>query len=92
MARQLQSWREAGSLTRLVICVNSMAQLLAWRGEFAAAASLVGEAEAIAAATGTRLLPYAALTLAAFRGAEAGAARVIEAAVLAQLEHGGPPT
>jgi DNA-binding CsgD family transcriptional regulator len=81
VARQLQSCREAGLLTQLVIYVNSMAELLVWRGEFAAAASLIGEAEAIAAATGTRLLPYAALMLAAFRGGEAEAAQLIEAVI-----------
>ena len=78
VARQLQSCREAGLLASLVIYVNSMAQLLAWRGEFAAAAALIGEAEGIAAATGTRFLPYAALMLAGFRGAEAAAAQLIE--------------
>jgi DNA-binding CsgD family transcriptional regulator len=81
VARQLQSCREAGLLAQLVIYVNSMAELLVWRGEFAAAASLIGEAEAIAAVTGTRFLPYAALMLAAFRGAEAEAAQLIEAVI-----------
>jgi DNA-binding CsgD family transcriptional regulator len=80
VARQLQSCREAGLLASLVIYVNSMAQLLIWRGEFAAAAALIGDAEGIAAATGTRFLPYAALMLAGFRGAEADAAQLIEAA------------
>jgi DNA-binding CsgD family transcriptional regulator/tetratricopeptide (TPR) repeat protein len=81
VARQLQSCREAGLLASLVIYVNSMAQLLVWRGEFAAAAALIGEAEVIAAATGTRFLPYAALMLAGFRGAEAAAARLIETVI-----------
>ena len=51
--RELQSCREAGLLAQLVIWVNSMATLTTWRGDFAAAASLIAEAEAIAAATGT---------------------------------------
>jgi DNA-binding CsgD family transcriptional regulator len=79
--RQLQSCREAGLLASLVINVNSMAQLLVWRGEFAAAAALIGEAEGIAAATGTRFLPYAALMLAGFRGAEAAAVQLTETVI-----------
>jgi hypothetical protein len=55
--RQLQSCREAGLLVQLVIYVNSMAIHTAWRGDFAAAASLVAEADSIAAATGTRFAP-----------------------------------
>ena len=40
----------------------------AWRGDFAAAASLIAEADAVAEATGSRIAPYAALFLAALRG------------------------
>src|SRR6516164_2609695 len=79
--RQLRSCREAGLLAQLVIYVNSMAILTSWRGDFAAAASLVAEAEAIAAATGTRFAPFAALWLAGFRGAEAEATPLIEAVI-----------
>ena len=83
VARQLQSVREAGLLAHLVIWVKTMAILTVWRGDFAAAASLVAEAEAIAAATGTRFAPYAAVLLAGFRGAEAEAAPLIEAVITA---------
>ncbi|HEX6521846.1 MAG TPA: AAA family ATPase [Streptosporangiaceae bacterium] len=79
VTRQLQSCREAGLLAPLRIYVNSMAQLMIFRGDFAAAASLVAESETIAAATGTRIAPYAALLLAGFRGAEAEAVQLIEA-------------
>jgi DNA-binding CsgD family transcriptional regulator len=79
--RQLRSCREAGLLAQLVIYVNSMAILMTWCGNFAAAASLVAEAEAIAAATGTRFAPFAALWLAGFRGAEAEATPLIEAVI-----------
>jgi len=64
-----------------VIYVNSTAILLTWCGDFAAAASLIAEAEAIAAATGTRFAPFAALWLAGFRGAEAEATPLIEAVI-----------
>ena len=79
VARQLQSVREAGLLAQLVISVNSMAIRTTWHGDFAVAASLVAEAEAIAAATGTRLAPYGAMLLAGYRGAEAEASQLIEA-------------
>jgi DNA-binding CsgD family transcriptional regulator len=79
--RQLRACREAGLLAQLVIYVNSTAILMTWRGDFAAAASLVAEAEAIAAATGTRFAPFAALWLAGFRGAEAEATPLIEAVI-----------
>ena len=78
-ARQLQYCREAGLLAQLVISVNAMAVLTVWRGDFAAAASLVAEGEAIAEATGTRFAPFSSVLLAGFRGAEAGAAPLIEA-------------
>jgi hypothetical protein len=78
-ARELQACREAGLLAQLVIWVNSMALLTIWRGDFAAAASLVAEGEAIAAATGTLFAPFGTVLLAGFRGAEAEAAPLIEA-------------
>jgi DNA-binding CsgD family transcriptional regulator len=79
VARQLQSCREAGLLSSQRIYVQSMATLAIMRGEFAAAASLVAEAQAIATATGTRFLPQAALVLTGLQGAESDAAQVIEA-------------
>jgi DNA-binding CsgD family transcriptional regulator len=79
--RQLQSCRDAGLLAQLVINVNSTAILRTWCGDFAAAASLIAEAEAIAAATGTHFAPFAALWLAGFRGAEAEATLLIEAVI-----------
>jgi DNA-binding CsgD family transcriptional regulator len=80
-ARQLQACREAGLLARLVIHLNSMAQMLVWRGDFPAAASLIAESAEIAAATGTRFVPLAALMLAGYRGSEAEAAQLIGAVI-----------
>ena len=68
VARQLQSLREAGLLVHLPSWVQSMAIITVWRGDFAAAASLIAEAEAIAAATGSGLARYAAVFLAGLRG------------------------
>ena len=44
-ARALQSCREAGLLTPLVIYVNSITIFTVWHGDFAEAASLEAEAE-----------------------------------------------
>jgi DNA-binding CsgD family transcriptional regulator len=78
-ARELQACREAGLLAQLMIWVHSMAFLTVWRGDFAAAASLVAEGEAIATATGTLFAPVGTVLLAAFRGAEAEAVPLIKA-------------
>jgi DNA-binding CsgD family transcriptional regulator len=86
--RELQACREAGLLTQLVLWVNSMALFTALRGDFAAAASLVAEGEAIAAATGTLLAPLGAVLLAGFRGAEAEAAPLIDAVSTAGRDAG----
>jgi hypothetical protein len=81
VARQLESVREAGLLVHLPIWVQSMAIITAWRGDFAATASLIAEAEAIAAATGSGLARYAAVFLAGLQGAEAEASPLIEAVI-----------
>jgi DNA-binding CsgD family transcriptional regulator len=87
-ARQVQSCREAGLLAQLALSVNTVAILAIWRGDFAAAASLIAEVEAITAATGTRLALGAAVVLAGFRGVEAEAAPLIEAVITASRSAG----
>ena len=81
VARQLQSVREAGVLVHLPLWVQTTAIMTAWRGDFGAAASLIAEAEAIAAATGSGFARYAAVFLAGLRGAEAEAAPLIQAVI-----------
>jgi len=76
--RQVQSAREAGLLVHLLVYVNALGIFATWRGQFAEAASLIAEAEAIAEATGSRYAQYAALVLAGFRGLGADATRLIE--------------
>jgi tetratricopeptide (TPR) repeat protein len=90
-ARHVQSCREAGSLAQLALSVNGLAIIMVWQGDFAAAASLVAEAEAIAAATGTRFARHGAMLLAGYRGAEAEAAPLIEAGIAGARAagHGG---
>jgi DNA-binding CsgD family transcriptional regulator len=88
IAGQLQSCREAGLLAQLLIWVNSMALVTILHGDFAAAASLVAEGEAISAATGIRFPPLGAVLLAGFRGAEAEATPLIEAMITAARDAG----
>jgi DNA-binding CsgD family transcriptional regulator/tetratricopeptide (TPR) repeat protein len=76
--RQLQSAREAGLLVHLLVYVDTLGVSATWCGQFATAASLIVEADAIAGATGTRFARYTAVILAGFRGAEAEATRLIE--------------
>jgi DNA-binding CsgD family transcriptional regulator len=68
--RQLDLVREAGSLAVLPIALSSRIGVYVNAGEFAAAAALVDEVDAVTQATGVRLAPYGALTLAAWRGRE----------------------
>jgi DNA-binding CsgD family transcriptional regulator len=68
--RQLDLVREAGTLALLPIALSSRIGVHVNAGEFAAAAALVDEVDAVTQATGVRLAPYGALTLAAWRGRE----------------------
>jgi DNA-binding CsgD family transcriptional regulator len=71
--------REAGALSVLPVSLEIRAGVHLHAGEFAAASELVEEADAIAAATGSAPLRYASLLLAAWRGEEAQALKLIEA-------------
>jgi DNA-binding CsgD family transcriptional regulator len=73
--------RDAGALTALPVGLTYHAGLLVFAGEFDAAAALLEEADAIAAVTGIAHFDYASVLLAALRGDEAKALRVIEACV-----------
>jgi DNA-binding CsgD family transcriptional regulator len=87
-ARQVQLAREAGALGQLPFLLSRMAMDAVWSGDFAVAASLVAEADAVRAATGSRFMSYSAAMLAAFRGREAEAAPLIQA-TLEQAAAGG---
>jgi DNA-binding CsgD family transcriptional regulator len=77
--RQLQLARDAGALTVLPLAATYRAGVHVHAGEFAAAAALIEEADAITAATGNAPLMYTSLVLAAWRGQEAQAVELIEA-------------
>src|SRR3954468_14070696 len=70
ITRQMELAREAGALAPLSITLNGEGIVVTWSGDFAAASRVVVEADAITEATGTRIAPYGAMLLAAFRGRE----------------------
>ncbi len=77
--RQLRLARDAGALTVLPLAATYRAGVNLHAGEFAAAAALIEEADAITQATGNAPLRYSSLVLAAWRGQEAQALALIEA-------------
>ncbi|HYP47105.1 MAG TPA: AAA family ATPase, partial [Thermoleophilaceae bacterium] len=79
--RGVEVAREAGALTVLAVSANVMAQALVLGGDFGTAALLVGEADSVTDATGTRVAPYGALVLAGHRGQAAGATELIDATI-----------
>jgi DNA-binding CsgD family transcriptional regulator len=81
IARQVQLARDAGALDRLPFLLNQMAAGAMWSGDFAAAASLIAEADAACEATGSRMARYPALMLASLRGNQAEAAPLIQTAI-----------
>jgi DNA-binding CsgD family transcriptional regulator len=73
--------REAGALSILPIALTYRAGVHVHAGQFAAAAALVDEADAITQATGSAPLWYTSLVLAAWRGQEDRALELIELGV-----------
>src|SRR3984885_2112360 len=69
--RHVQLARDAGMLSELPIALNTRVGLHLNAGELAAAASLVDEVEMIIEATGSQIVPYGAVGLAAWQGREA---------------------
>jgi DNA-binding CsgD family transcriptional regulator len=67
-ARHVNMARAVGALSVLPLTLHSQAVAQVFAGELDAAASLVAELDAVRQATGAVLAPYAALTLAAWRG------------------------
>jgi DNA-binding CsgD family transcriptional regulator len=80
-ARTVQLARDAGALAQLPIHLSGLALARAWIGDFAGAASLVGEIDSVVAATGSRLGPGAALRLRALQGREAETSALIASTI-----------
>ena len=79
-ARQVQLVRDAGALAGLPLHLSALGIANAWTGDLAAAASNISEASSVAAATGSRLFPWALLRLRALQGREAEASAAIASA------------
>lgn len=75
--RQVQSARDAGALNVLPIALTYRAGVAVHAGEFAAAATMIDEAEAISQATGNPPFQYTSLVLAAWRADETRALDLI---------------
>ena len=80
VARQVRLARDAGALEQLPTDLVALAMSDAWRGDFAAAASLVAETDAVAEVTGSRIAPYTRMFLASLRGHQAELASLISVA------------
>jgi DNA-binding CsgD family transcriptional regulator len=81
LARQVRLARDAGALDQLPIMLGALGTAAVWSGDFAAAASLIAEADAVCEATGSRAAPFAAMMLASLRGDRGEAAPLIEATI-----------
>ena len=88
LVRHLRLARDAGALERLPLLLGALGTAVAWSGDFAAAAALVTEADAVCEATGSPAAPFTAMLLAALRGHQAEAASLIEATI-AEATAGG---
>jgi len=79
------------ALEVLAAADNACGQLAAFGGDFAGAALLIAEVDAVKDTTRTRIGPYAAIALAAIRGEEAGAVELIDR-VITEAGAGGQGT
>jgi DNA-binding CsgD family transcriptional regulator len=71
IARQVQLARSTGALEQLTTDLVPLAMSDAWRGDFAAGASLIAETDTVAEVTGARIAPFARMFIAALRGNQA---------------------
>jgi DNA-binding CsgD family transcriptional regulator len=88
LLRQAQLARDVGALDQLPIMLAALGTAVVWGGDFATAASLIAESDAVCEATGTRAAPFTAMLLASLRGREAEAAPLIEVTI-AEATAGG---
>jgi hypothetical protein len=87
-ARNVQVVRDVGALAQLPLHLSSLGIATMSTGDFEGAGFLIAEAESVAAATGTRSAPTAALRLRALQGRESEASELI-AATIKQAEERG---
>jgi DNA-binding CsgD family transcriptional regulator len=75
---QIELVRAAGALTFLPLAFSALICARIYAGELAAAASLIEDQKSATEATGSRLAPYGALILAAWRGKEGDLTALID--------------
>jgi DNA-binding CsgD family transcriptional regulator len=88
LTRQVRLAREAGALDQLPIVLGALGTAVAWSGDFAAAAALNAEADAVCEVTGSRAAPFTAMMLASLRGSQGEAAPLIEGTIAAATAGG----
>jgi hypothetical protein len=88
LVRQVRLAREAGALDQLPIMLDALGTAVAWSGDFAAAAAINAEADAVCEVTGSRTAPFTAMMLASLRGRQAEATPLIEGTI-AEATAGG---
>jgi DNA-binding CsgD family transcriptional regulator len=88
-AGQVQAARDTGAFLRLQFALTYLARAHLLAGEVAAAAELIDEDRLIADATGNPPIAIAAMLLAAWRGRELEAAKLIEATMETATTLGG---
>ena len=81
VSRHVKLARDAGALSELPLAIRWRILLHTHAGELAQGAALIAEAQAVADTTGTQLGPHGDLGVAAFRGHEAEATELIQAAM-----------
>ncbi|MFI7455399.1 AAA family ATPase [Nonomuraea sp. NPDC049714] len=79
--RALEAVRAAGALSELPLYLHSLGVPISLSGDFAAAAALVAESEAVAEVTGVPMTQHTQLLLTAMQGREAEAAALIDATI-----------
>jgi hypothetical protein len=80
-ARHVQLARGAGALAQLPLFLNALGIATAWIGDFASTASLIAEADSVAAAIGSPVAPFTELRLRSLQGKEAEASVLIAHAI-----------
>jgi ATP/maltotriose-dependent transcriptional regulator MalT len=79
--RAVQLARHSGALEVLAVADNVCGQAAVWGGDFELAALMVAEVEAVKEATGSRIGPYAAISLVGYRGREPEASQMIASVI-----------
>ena len=86
--KHVETLRQVGALGQLPVHLTALAVPTAWLGEFVETESLISEAAAVAAATGTQLAPYAELRLRSMQGNESAATLLIRTMIEQAAEEG----